>query len=123
MLQPSQCKTSMLQKECFFTQKITINGMIFTSGMWLPDFDEARRIHEIFEVIVTSPKDIGDIFAVCKTYTTITENDHYCAYCVKKESLQSELCLINLKNYLLQHQYPVKVHNIDGEFLFRCKRF
>lgn len=124
MLKSSPYKTQVLERECFFTQKITVNGMIFASGHWLPDCDEkSRRIHEIFDIIVTVPKNITDIFAVCKTYVTITENEHYCAYSVKKDSLQSDLSLINIASYLPQHQYPVKVHNIGGEFLFRCKRF
>lgn len=46
-------KTSLLQRECFFTQKITMNGMIFAIDQWLPDFNQNKKIHEIFDIIVT----------------------------------------------------------------------
>lgn len=97
--------------------------MYFESGQWLPDFSRNKRVHEIIDVIATSPNKIEDIFAVCKTYNTIMENDHFCSYSVEKSSLQNEFSLVNIENFLTQHQYPVKVHYIAGEFLFRCKRF
>lgn len=123
MLADSTYKDQIQGKECFFTQKITVNGMIFATGQWLPDFIENRKIHEIFDIIVTEPKNIIDIFAVCKTYITITENEHYCSYSVKRDSQLKDLSLVNIKDFLSQHHYPVAVHNIGGEFLFRCKRF
>lgn len=97
--------------------------MTFASGLWLPDISENKKIHEIIDIVVSSPNKIEDIFAVCKTFSTITENEHFCAFSVEKTSLQDEFTLVNVENYLTKHQYPVKVHNIGSEFLFRCKRF
>lgn len=123
MLEDSLCKTRILHEECCFTQKITVNGMVFASGLFLPDFIENRKVHEIFDIIVIEPKNVGDIFAVCKTYNVVTENEHYCSYSVRKDSMSKDLSLINIKTFLSQHYYPVKLHNIGEEFLFRCKRF
>lgn len=97
--------------------------MIFATGEWLPEFIEKKKMHEIVDIVVGAPKNIGNIFAVCKTYNTVTENEHFCSYEVEKDSLQNEFSLIKIENFLSQHQYPVKVHNIGGKFLFRCKRF
>lgn len=123
MLEPSLHKTNLLQKECFFAKKIAVNGMMFSTDMWLPDLDSNKRVHEIFDIIVTDPKNVTDIFAVCRTYVTVTHIEHFCAFSVKKESVQKDLCLINIKEFLSQHHYPVKVHKIGQDYLFRCKRF
>lgn len=123
MLETSAFKSRLLGSQCSFTQDITVNGMAFASGQYLPEFSEDKKIHEIFDIVVAEPKNVEDIFAVCRTYSTITENEHYCAYSFKKDSQLEDLCLINIKNFLLQHHYPVAVHCVGGEFLFRCKRF
>lgn len=124
MLEPSQYKDMLAPKECWFTKKITVNGMYFETWLFLPELhDNENRAHEIIDFIVASPQKINDIYAVCKTYNTVTQNEHFCAYCVDKNSLQADYTLINIENFLTTHHYPVKVHNINGEFLFRCKRF
>ncbi len=123
MLPQSHTKHCLSQQECSFARKIVVNRMIFTIDLWLPDFSEGKWIHEICDIVIKEPKNVEDIFVVCKTYTSITVNQHYCSYVVEKDSLKNESILINIKKYLSQHQYPVKLHSIGDEFMFRCKRF
>lgn len=98
--------------------------MIFSTGLCLPDFvGEDKKLHQIMDIVVFDPMNINDIFAVCKTYITIGENEHFCAYSVDKESLQEKFSLINIEHFLSKKHYPLTLHNISNEYLFRLKRF
>lgn len=98
--------------------------MVFAEGMWAPDFSDNanKKIFEICEIVVLDAKNINEMYIVCKTYNNL-EIDAYKCYCVNRSSLQDGLCIVNIVEYLSQHQYPVKVRRINDVHMFRCKRF
>lgn len=101
--------------------------MQINRGMWLPDVPDdgnrkIQKIHEICDIVSLGPADVRDIFVVCKTYH-VAPNEHYASYFVEKSSMHNQFSIINIGDFLEKHHYPVKVHQIDGEVMFRCKRF
>lgn len=109
---------------CSFAKEVTVNGITFSPELWLPIFaDNSCKINEVIEILFLDRKDISKMFAVCKSYAA-TYNRHFEGYNVDIKSLKQELTVLNIKKYMdQQHQYPVKLHNINDEILFRCKRF
>ncbi len=121
---PSPHLSQILLTECFFTSRIVLNGITFSIELWLPNFEdgEDKKIHEIVDVVITQMNDISKIFVICKTFA-VAYDCHYGCYRVRMESLQNDLSIINVGEYLSQHNYPVKIHKIQNNHFFRCKRF
>lgn len=115
----------MSQRECFFPTKVIVNGIIFSMELWLPNFVDIqnRKINEIIDIVMLELNDINKIFVICKTYHSVAYDEHYGCYRVEIESLQKEVSIININEFLSQHYYPVKIHHIQNNYLFRCKHF
>lgn len=115
----------MLQFKWFSSAKAIVNGIIFSRELWLPNFEDPKnlKIDEVVDILLSNFFDIEKIFVVCKTYTNVEYENHYECYRVKMDSLQEEMKIIRAKDFLAQHHYPVKIHKIQDDYLFRCKRF
>lgn len=120
---PSEYMEQLSQQECFSTRKVVVNGIIFSRELWLPDFFDLANIeiNQIVDVVLES-NEINSIYVVCKTYS-VTHNDHYGCYSVQIERLQDQMKIIKIQDFLLDHQYPVKVHIVNGISMFRNKYF
>lgn len=111
-------------RQCSFAKTLTVNGVIFSKELWLPDFSEnGPKIYEIIDTFFTELSDINKIWVVCKVYQKVTYEQHYNCYMVHMNSLQEDLLIVNISEYLMQHLYPVKIHLIQDKNLFRLKRF
>lgn len=102
--------------------------MIFELGLWLPAVAdsgncEVFQIMEICDIVLLDNGAIRDIFVVCKFYTTSGNYKNNLSYVVDMSSVQDQLTIVNIRQFLLKHHYPVKIHKIKEEFVFRCKRF
>lgn len=123
-LPPSPHLIALSSKECFFLPSVTLNGIIFSKELWLPKMmEDKHRICEVIDIFSTDLKDVAKIWVVCKVYVDVTFEPHYNCHIVQIASLQEELEIINIKEYLSEHEYPVKIHIIENKRLFRCKRF
>lgn len=123
-LLPSIHLTEISQTDCFFASKIVLNGIILSLELWLPNFEDEKnkKINEIVDIVILKLDDITTFFVVCKTFTVAYE-EHYECYRVKMESIQNEISIISVSEFLSQHYYPVKLHKIGSNYFFRCKRF
>lgn len=110
------------ERECFSTRKVTVNGIIFSTELWLPDlFDMWNiRINQIIDVLLLTLNDINEIFVVCKSYSA-SYNEHYGCHSVG--SFENEFTLIKVSDFLMDHQHPVMVHEVENSLMFRCKLF
>lgn len=115
----------MSQFEWFFAKKVIVNGIIFSTELWLPKFEDPKnlKINEVVDIVLLNFDDIDKIFVVCKTYTSVMYQNHYGCHRVEMDSLEDEMKIISVNDFLAQHHYPVKIHEIQGQYLFRCKRF
>lgn len=125
-LEASVYKDNLTQQICSFTKKVNVNGMVFKIGLWLPATPNSGNckvslIMEVCDIVLLDIKDITKLFVVCKAYTTASLNNT--CYIVDMASVQNQFSIINIHDFLLNHHYPVKVHNINDKFVFRCKRF
>lgn len=121
-------KDILSQQTCSFTKKVNVNGMVFKLGLWLPAVPDSgnhkvSRIMEVCDIVLLDDKDISKLFVVCKAYTTASLNNSNICYIVDMTSVQNQFSIININEFLLNHHYPVKVHNVNDKFVFRCKRF
>lgn len=78
------------------------------------------RINEIIDILLLKLNDINEIFVVCKTYSA-SYNEYYGCHSVG--SFENEFTLIKMSDYLMDHQCPVKVHEVKNLMMFSCKRF
>lgn len=124
---PNADKQKLLNSQCFFTNRVSVNGMIFKSGQWLPDTIDSgnKKLTDVFEIcdIVMLSNEIEDIYAVCKSYTVATAMQECNVYSISFSSVKDNFFLIKIKDYLVKHHYPVNVHRLGQETCFRCKRF
>lgn len=126
-LEPSIYK-DRLSDVCSFTKKVTINGMVFKWGLWLPVAVDSSnsKVSEIMQicdiVLLLQNETITELFAVCKTYRA-RNADNDIGHIVDMSSVQNQYKIINIREYLLCHHYPVKLHKLKAELMFRCKRF
>lgn len=117
-----------MDQECSFTKKVIVNGMAFKWGMWLPVAVDSSnsKISQIMQicdiVLLVQNKAIIELFAVCKTYSARSAENNIC-YIVDMSSVQNQYRIINIREFLLNHHYPVKLHQLYGESMFRCRRF
>lgn len=104
---------------------MVVNGIHFSMDLWLPNFvdSQKREINEMIDLVLLDLNDINKMFVVCKTYSGVTYDEHYGCYGVDTQSLQAELTLIKVSEFLSKHYYPVKMHYTQNKLLFRCKRF
>lgn len=126
-LEASICKESLSEHECSFTRKVNINGIVFKWGMWMPfptdcANDKVSQIQEICDIFLVKERTVDAVFVVCKTYT-VKNNDNNVCYIVDKSSVKKEYTITSIHDYLKHHHYPVKLHKLNGQFMFRCKRF
>lgn len=124
ILLPSAHKDQLSETECSFTTKIVLNGIIFSIDSWLPNFEDEnnKRINQIIDIVILEMNDISKMFFVCKTYS-VALDDHYRSFYIRMESLQNNVSLINVSDFLSRHYYPVKIQKIQNNYFFRCKRF
>lgn len=117
--------TELAQGKRFFTKKAVVNGIIFSLELWLPNFenDENKKINEIIDIVAMELNQVTKIFAICKTYSRVTFEEHYGCHSVDMNALDKELSVISVDEFLGKHYYPVKIHSIQEKQLFRCKRF
>lgn len=115
----------MSQSECFFAKKVVVNGIRFLNALWLPNFADilAKKMNEIIDVVMVELDDTTKMYAICKTYAGVTYDDHYGCYRVDMNSLQNELSLISIHEFLSKHYYPVKIQHIQKKYIFRCKQY
>lgn len=123
-LEECDYKVSLQQQVCSFTNKVVVNGIIFKVGLWLPVVPdsgnhEVCRVMEICDIVMDTD---SEYYVVCKTFRTARILNMN-LYTVDMSSVENNLTIINIRKYLLNHQYPVKVHKMREEFIFRCKRF
>lgn len=102
--------------------------MVFRIGLWLPDTPdsgnhEITKIMEICDIVVLHDEAESELYAVCKVYNTHRKIDNFNLYSVDMSSVENNLTIVKIQNYLSKHHYPVKVHKIQDENYFRCKRF
>ncbi len=114
---------SLQQKSCSFTNKVVVNGTTFKFGLWLPVVPDSgnHKVHQIMEICDIVIAD-SEYYIVCKTFRTATNMDMN-LYTVDMSSVEHIYSIINIRQYLLNHQYPVKIHKMREGFMFRCKRF
>lgn len=123
-LQPSVNTDLIQQQKCYLTKKVTVNGIIFSTDLFLPYVEQAiPTIYGVLEIALVRKNDINGIFLVCKKYTDVVWHQELNCFSINKEMCGEELTTIRLKDFLLLHQYPVHIHNVKNEFLFHCKRF
>lgn len=128
-IEKSMEKKRLSEQICSFTDRLNVNGMIFKRGMWLPIPEvlddgnwEISEICEICDLVLMNATDVYYMFAVCKKYHSMP-TVHYAGYIVEVTSLHSEFVLINIGTFLETRHYPIATHTVDGEVMFRCKRF
>lgn len=92
--------------------------------MWLPDFFDISnlQINKIVDVLLLTLNEVNEIFVICKTYSAVY-NENYGCYSVEVEAFQNEFTIIKISDFLMDHQHPVKVHEVNNALMFRCKRF
>lgn len=115
----------MSQQEIFFTNRVVVNGIIFSRELWLPYLIDHQNIciYEIVDIFLKDLNDIDSIFVVCRKYVDVTFVGNYGCYAVAMDSLQNEMAIIRVNEYLSHRQYTVKLHCIGDNYLFRCKLF
>ncbi len=123
-LTPSAYLNQFLLTKCHFATKVILNGITFSMELWFPNFsdEENKKIYEMVDIAILDLKDVTKMFVVCKIYT-VTYNDHYNCYVVLMESLENEMSIFPVSEFLSKHYYPIKIHNIENNFMFRNKRF
>lgn len=96
--------------------------------MWLPDAvdDSNRKLSHAMQIcdiiLLLENETILELFAVCKVYRAVNADNDIC-HIVDMSSVQNRYTIVNIREYLLHHHYPVKVHQLKGDLMFRCKRF
>ncbi|KAG4079223.1 hypothetical protein HA402_012659 [Bradysia odoriphaga] len=123
-IEPSQYADQIRQQKCYLAEKLTVNGIVFSTKLFLPYVEQIiPTIYEVVEIVSISKNDINGIFFVCKKYTDVVWHNDWNCFSVNKEVSEAKLTTIWLKDFLLLHQYPVHLHNVDNKFMFNCKRF
>ncbi|KAJ6631752.1 hypothetical protein Bhyg_15731, partial [Pseudolycoriella hygida] len=105
---------ALMAAEHSFAKKVIINGIIFSPELWLPvTRNDALHINEIIDIVMIDENDISKIFVIVKQYENVSHNEHFQCYMIG-EAIQHEIMILNVEDFLEQHQYPVKIH-IDAD--------
>ncbi len=129
-IEPSAHLNLLLPRECFSTTNITINGILFTTRLFLPFVKEVNKnqptnnfLLEICRILTLSKTDKNSVYFVCKKYSRVVLDQHFRCHSVDRNVADEQMIIINANEFLREHKYPVHLHQIHEKFLFVYKRF
>lgn len=123
-IQKSDELNDILTKNLKETQKVTINGVTFSTKLSITKKENSKPVLLKIMKIVYATDDISDIFLICKKYTDVTYNYDFGCQEVDISNSENNFHIISASTALNEHQYPISIHAMDGNtHRFRTKSF
>lgn len=120
----SEVLKNILTKNLKETQKVTINGITFSTKLWITLKENTKVVLlEIMKIVYVTDK-ISDIFLICKEYKNVVYNRVYGCYEYDISLSENNFKFISAADALKGRQYPISVHVKDDKInRFRTKSF
>lgn len=129
MIEPSPHLNVLRLGECYTSLYITVNGILFSTKLYLPFVDEPYNkpdnnyILKICKIMTTSKTDVNSIYFICEKYSRMSFDQHFGCYSVEKNIVEEKMVIITAKEFLAEHKYPVHLHEIGMKHMFKYKYF
>lgn len=115
---------NVLSKNLKETQKVTINGITFSTKLYITAKENSKLVLMKIMKIVYATDNISDIFLLCKQHKNIICKDSYGCNEVDMSSSEKGLKLISAVSALNNRQHPISIHLMgDNIFRFKTKAF
>lgn len=121
-LLPSVEIDELSNQSAFVATKATINGVTFSTKLCMPYVENNHlELYKICKVVILSKDDILSIKLVCQKFCETLYNYITNSYSVT--NLQNEMEMKTVPDVLQQQMFPIALHNVNGDYMFRYKYF